>query len=306
MRKSYPDTKCQDFFKETRRVKYEINFATWQWQEISNRLGTSSQSLTIVNTTNLAREGFTALSEMLDEQCFHLSARMVPAHRKTVLKEVFDRLDPKKNLPCHLISTQVVEAGIDLDFPLVFRQMAPLDSIIQAAGRCNRENNLLWQDAVVQVFDLENANYPSPDYNARTNITREILKVHDLNDNLLEAIDLYYSKCYSSLVGDKHDIQKLRRELKFEQVSEKFKVIDNEHQFSAFVPWGEGAELLKSLDCSKSLSEANWRKLQPYTVNLPKKWESIAQKYPCGLIVWPLTFYSRDFGASDQLQQIVM
>lgn len=301
------DARIQNFFDGTRRVKYNISFDAWQWSEIATRIGSNSQSLTIVNTTRLAQEGFASLSELADSSWFHLSARMVPAHRKQVLEEILCRLDPENPLPCHVVSTQVVEAGIDLDFPLVLRQMAPLDSIIQAAGRCNRENSRSWQDALVQVFDLNDANYPSADYKARTNITREILRTYDLNKKLLDAIALYYTKCYDSLAGDKYKIQELRREFKFEQVEEKFKIIDDSHQFSAFVPWGEGAEVVKSLDLSKPLSEADWRKLQPYTVNLPKKkeWESLAEQHPCGLIIWSMAFYSENFGAAETLQNSV-
>jgi CRISPR-associated endonuclease/helicase Cas3 len=300
------DPQSLRFFAETRRVNYDISFEAWQWSQIADRIGSSRQSLTIVNTTKSAQEGFIALSEMIDESWFHLSARMVPAHRKQVLDEILYRLDPKQNLPCHVISTQVVEAGIDLDFPLVLRQIAPLDSIIQAAGRCNRENTMPWQDATVQVFDLEDSNYPSSDYNAKTNITREILKIYDLNDKLLEAIRLYYQKSYSSLTGDKHDIQKMRRELKFEQVEKSVKIIDDSYQFSAFVPWDDGYEIFKSLNRSKPLNESDWRKLQPYTLNLPKKLEKIADKDPCGLTLWPTSFYSNQFGASESMQNFVV
>ena len=181
--------------------------------------------------------------------------------------------------------------------------MAPLDSIIQAAGRCNREKIKPWQDATVQVFDLEDANYPSSDYKARTNITREILKTYDLNERLLEAIALYYQKCYvKELVGDKYDIQKFRRELEFERVEKLVKIIDDSYQFSAFVPWGYGYEILKSLNLSKPLTESEWRNIQPYTLNLPKKLEAMADKNPCGLTIWSTNFYSNQFGVSETMQ----
>jgi CRISPR-associated endonuclease/helicase Cas3 len=295
-------SRCRHFFENTRRVNFKICFDSWQWNEVAHAIGSNLQSLTIVNTTKIAQEGFASLSGMIDSKWFHLSARMVPAHRKQVLKEILKRLDPENPLPCHVISTQVVEAGIDLDFPFVLRQISPLDSIIQAAGRCNREDNIYWENAIVQVFCLTDSNYPSSDYQARTIVTREILKNYDLNKSLLEAINLYYQKCYSSLAGDRHDIQKLRRELKFEQVDAKFRIVDDSYQFSAFVPWGEGAELIKPLDLSKSLSESEWRSLQPYTVNLPKEWESTAESHPCGLMTWPIFFYSQDFGATETMQ----
>ena len=299
------DFRCQYFFENTRRVNFKVSFESWQWNELAREIGSRLQSLTIVNTTKSAQEGFEALSEILHSKWFHLSARMVPAHREQVLKEIIKRLDPENPLPCHVISTQVVEAGIDLDFPFVLRQLSPLDSIIQAAGRCNREDNISWEDSVVQVFDLADSNYPSSDYQARTIITREILKNKNLNENLLEAISLYYKKCYSSLAGDRYEIQKLRQELKFEQVEARFNIIDDGYQFSAFVPWGEGAELIKSLDLLNPLSESDWRRLQPYTINLPKKWISISELHPCGLMTWPIFFYSQDFGATETMQEWV-
>ena len=183
---------------------------------------------------------------------------MIPVHRQQVLDTIAKRL--KAKLPCHVISTQVVEAGVDLDFPFVFRQFAPLDSIVQAAGRCNREGIIEdWQQAIIQVFELETDSYPSHDYKTRTQITRDLLNsdVYDLNqNNLLEAIAAYYQRCYSSLTGDKHNIQKLRKDLQFEDVDKAFKLIDDSKQFSAFVPWQEeGAKINESLNFSQPLLE---------------------------------------------------
>jgi CRISPR-associated endonuclease/helicase Cas3 len=315
------DTRSQFFFAETRRTNYQVSQDPWQWQHIAERIRSVKlpalfpyQSLTVVNTTQLARDGFIALSENMGGSWFHLSARMVPAHRKKVLAEINRRTSPrnpaKKSL-CHVISTQVVEAGVDLDFPLVLRQFAPLDSIIQAAGRCNREGDLDWRDAIVQIFDLEDARYPSADYRKRTQITREILASgdYDLNDSLqlLKAIETYYRKCNSELAGDIHDIQELRRNFQFEKVANLVKLIDDEHQISVVVPWGEGADLLQSLDLSKALDEEEWRKLQPYTLNLPEsQFQDIVEPATkSGVIVFPKGFYSEEFGASRIFSEVI-
>lgn len=313
------DDRSQFFFHQTRRTRYEVSMDSWEWNQVTDRIKSiklpeffPSQSLTVVNTTQVAREGFMSLSQEIDGPWFHLSARMVPAHRKKILAEINRRTSAKKpgdKLPCHVISTQVVEAGVDLDFPLVLRQFAPLDSIIQAAGRCNREGNLSWVDAVVQIFDLEDAKYPSQDYRKRTKITREILASgnYDLNENLLEAISAYYAKCYSTLTGDTHNIQNLRKKFQFEQVANLVKLIDDEHQISVVVPWGEGAHLLASMDTSKSLDEEEWRKLQPYTLNLPEKQFKDILNPPTksGVVTLLDGFYDKDFGASHIYNAVI-
>lgn len=304
------DAKCIDiidnsqlkyYFEQTRLVNYQVSSERWNWETLGQKIRKCDGSLTIVNTTKLAREGFQALSNLVDGEWFHLSARMIPVHRQQILEAIQKRL--KDQLPCHVISTQVVEAGVDLDFPFVFRQFSPLDSIIQAAGRCNREGKIGdWQKAIVQIFELENDNYPSNDYKKRTKITRELLNsdIYDLNQNLLEAISAYYQRCYSSLTGDKHNIQKLRKNLQFENVDKAFNLINDTKHFSAFVPWQEdGTKIMKFLDFSQPLLEENWRQLQPYTVNLPDKLLPLAVQTESGVITWSLNLYDQNFGVID-------
>ena len=99
----------------------------------------SEQALCIVNTRRHARGLYKTLSDRASAgEVFHLSTLMCPAHRKATLAEIRERLN--EGLPCRVVSTQIMEAGIDVDFPVGFRAMAGLDSIIQAAGRVNREN----------------------------------------------------------------------------------------------------------------------------------------------------------------------
>jgi CRISPR-associated endonuclease/helicase Cas3 len=105
--------------------------------------------LCIVNTRKQAQQIFSLLQ---GDGVFHLSTTMYPEHRTRVLKEICTRLDKKKPLPCRVISTSMIEAGVDLDFPVVYREKTGLDSIVQAAGRCNREGKKPLEKSNVYVF----------------------------------------------------------------------------------------------------------------------------------------------------------
>ena len=120
-------------------------------QDIAERLLEHEQVLCIVNTRQQALDIFNALPE--SDANFHLSALMHPVHRTKKLNEIRNRLSPANKLPCRVISTQLIEAGVDVDFPCVFRAVAGIDSIAQAAGRCNR-NGLSKVPCKVYVFEF--------------------------------------------------------------------------------------------------------------------------------------------------------
>ena len=100
----------------------------------------------IVNTKKQAQQLFLMLR---GQDVFHLSTYMTPAHRKAVLDEIRERLETDKR--CLVISTSLIEAGVDVDFPVVYRAKAGLDSMVQAAGRCNREGKR--EICPVYIFD---------------------------------------------------------------------------------------------------------------------------------------------------------
>ncbi len=120
-------------------------------QDVANRLLENEQVLCIVNTRQQALDIFSALPE--SDANFHLSALMHPAHRTRKLDEIRKRLSPANKLPCRVVSTQLIEAGVDVDFPCVFRAVAGIDSIAQAAGRCNR-NGVSEVPGKVYVFEF--------------------------------------------------------------------------------------------------------------------------------------------------------
>ncbi len=136
--------------------------------EVADRTATARRVLTIVNTRAHAARLYQLVKERTDD-VLHLSALMCPEHRSERVAEIKDRL--KHDRPCRVISTQVVEAGVDIDFPIVYRAIAGLDSIVQAAGRCNREGR--GPRGKVFVFDTDLR--PPPGILGPINSTRQVL-----------------------------------------------------------------------------------------------------------------------------------
>ena len=135
-------------FKALKRTE-EVFVGEFRDQEIAEKLFSYDQVLCIVNTRRQALNVFNGLPDSEDN--FHLSALMYPKHRTEVLRAVRERLCMGSGIPCRVVSTQLIEAGVDIDFPCVFREVSGIDSIAQAAGRCNR-NGLSKKQEKVYVF----------------------------------------------------------------------------------------------------------------------------------------------------------
>jgi CRISPR-associated endonuclease/helicase Cas3 len=186
-----------------------------------------------------------------------------------VLSEVRRRLLAGE--PCHLATTQLVEAGVDLDFPLVLRAMGPLDRIVQAAGRCNREGKL--ERGKVIIFEPADGGMPPGAYKAGAANAAAMLSqipAPDLHDPSVYTD--YFGRLYHAVPLDEHDIARDRQALKFETVARNFHVIDDAGTPAA-VPWRQGEALLTDIEArSGKLTRDDWRALQPYFVNL-RPWE---------------------------------
>ena len=233
---------------------------------LSERLAAHLQVLCIVNSRKSAQEVFRLLPE---EGRFHLSTLMYPAHRRAVFAEIRDRL--KAGLPCRVVSTSLIEAGVDVDFPAVFREMAGLDSILQAAGRCNREGKRPASDSIVTVFDGLSL---TPQL-LRVNIgaAKEALK-SGADPQAPDTITQYYA-AYRSLAGDKLDkvgvISAFEygvqgRMLPFRTVAERFHLIDDTGK-TVYIPQGDGAELVQRLKAGER-TRSLFRALGRYAVNV--------------------------------------
>ncbi len=142
------------------------------WPEIATEIVATPQGLAIVNLKRHARDLAAAVRSLAPEGLYHLSTNLCPAHREKVLKEVRERL--AAGAPCRLIATQCVEAGVDIDFPRVWRAFGPLESIAQAAGRCNR-NGRGAEPGEVRIFDPEEECFPPGAYRQAAAATRTLV-----------------------------------------------------------------------------------------------------------------------------------
>lgn len=198
------------------------------WSDLARKLPKSPncQGLVVVNTRCQARALFDELhkSEGHKDAVFHLSTWMTPAHRIEVLAEVTRRLDAKE--PCLLVSTQCIEAGVDVDFPAVWRALGPYDAIVQAAGRCNRNGRLKPEEAQVHVFRTEDDKLPPGVYRSATNQTELLRKMAAANPHDPSSFELYFRLLYQLSVPEECEIQHQREALHFEKVSDLFRFVD--------------------------------------------------------------------------------
>jgi CRISPR-associated endonuclease/helicase Cas3 len=253
-------------FRELRRVDYAFPAEPWTWDELVAAVSQERQVMAILNTKKDARAVLDALG---DPDALHLSTLLCGAHRQAVLAEVKERL--KTGKPCRLVATQVVEAGVDLDFPAVFRAMGPLDRIIQAAGRCNREGRS--ERGRVVVFQPAAGGMPPGVYKTATQQTKIELAKPEFDIHDADALGPWFRGVYDTVATDAYDIQKLRRALDFTEVAHRFRMIADDTE-DVVAPYGnpdERAEILAKIRARQGSARLLLRRLQPYTVALRRR-----------------------------------
>ncbi len=253
-----------------RRVKVEVA-GTIDNKQLAQRLNTLPQVLCIVNS----RPHAAALFELLDNRdsgCFHLSTRMCAEHRKKILDSI--RLRLKNDQVCRVVSTQLIEAGVDVDFPVVFRASCGLDSLAQAAGRCNREG--LKEVGYVVFFDAESP--PPPGFLRQSAVsTKELLDKFSADLLAPSAIEKYFELHYwkkkSSWdhfqVLEAIGIQPNKMQFNFRQIAERYQFIRDASE-TILVGWDEiGKQLLRDLENpNRHIDRHTWRQLQRYAVQV--------------------------------------
>jgi CRISPR-associated endonuclease/helicase Cas3 len=223
------------------------------------------QALAGVNTKN---DAFALLDALNDPDALHLSTNLCGGHRRAVIDEVKRRLEASE--PCRLVSTQVVEAGVDLDFPVVLRALGPLSSVIQAAGRCNREGELEWGRVV--VFRPAEGGMPPGPYTTAVDVTRTLLarELPDLHDPTV--VTRFFQRFYDTVDVDAHGIQALRRDFEYPETARQFRLIDDDTESLIVTQYGDERQRrfvfdrVERLRVRPQLARIILRELQPYIV----------------------------------------
>lgn len=236
-------------------------------QDLANSLLSHDQVLCIVNRKDESHE----LASLMPEETIHLSGYMCGEHRSLTIQNIKSSL--KAGAQTRVISTQLVEAGVDIDFPVVYRAFSGLDSIAQAAGRCNREGRQETGDLL--IFKSWRKTPPGHLRHMEA-AASEVFNTTDGDPLMPDKFKAYFQHLYW-MKGEELDKERIIDDLtpdrllaiKFREAARKFQLIDESRQQSVFVLYGKGAELIQAL---KKNGPDRWlmRKLQRYSISLPR------------------------------------
>lgn len=255
-------------FAQTKRVEY-LPLEDYLPQDIDTIVDRivedGNSTLVICNTKKKALEMFDALKEKSEIRVLHLSTNMCPIHRLEIIVDIKDTL--KRGERLIVCSTQLIEAGVDIDFPIVYRELAPLESIIQSAGRCNREGRLE-QFGKVYLFSLAEKGQPNKQYQTFADFARTCYKN---NEARLCDADFYteYYRDIIRLYGPKDSITADRRKLMFQTVAEKYRIIDNETTTLFIYKYNEDSlNFYHNLKDQEFLSRRDCQQITQYSVQV--------------------------------------
>ena len=250
-----------------RRVKLNFMEGSQTYDEIAAELAKHKRVLCIVNTRRDAKELYDRLPK--EGICLHLSRMMCPAHVAATIQHIKEALKVESKEPVRVVATQLIEAGVDIDFPVVYRQEAGLDSILQAAGRCNREGKQ--ELCTTYVFGLGKEHPLPPGFISQTNNARKGMgQQHDWFAP--EAMTSYFQQLHSRIDNfDTEQIQELlyKPECEFEEAARQFHLIDD-HTMSVIINWTSSIDLYQQL-LFQGPSYSLMKKLAQYSVNIRER-----------------------------------
>lgn len=249
-----------EFFK---RTVFE-NVGVLTENDLIQRLEKEYQALCIVNTKKRAQRIYKQLE---GDGVYHLSTSMYPKHRRRTLREIRERL--QKNKKCILISTSLVEAGVDLDFQSVYRELAGVDSMIQAAGRCNREGLRPEKESKVYIFQFEGKENVLGQ-RQQIDVAKSVIDDNrDISD--MESITQYFEMLYH-IKGDSLDKKKIMDEFQnkrynFAKVGKEFKLIEQDTK-TIFINYEEEANETLCLLKERGFTRSGMRKASQYCITV--------------------------------------
>lgn len=264
----------EELFDKLRRTQVKL-LGPQTDEQLFDHLRAREQVLMIVNNRRHARVLFDAIAH--EPGAYHLTTAMCAEHRSQKLADIRQRL--KDGLPCRLVATSLIEAGVDVDFPSVFRAEAGLDSIAQAAGRCNREGRRGLEGSDVFVFQTPEWKAP-PELAQLAAPMRSILRNYAGDVLAPAALKSYFQQVYNDRGSelDGQGILKMHRETKhfdypFQNIAQAFRMIDS-HMLPVIVPFDDTARdnlnLLRHLPDNMSVAGPA-KKLQRYVVQVPER-----------------------------------
>lgn len=281
----------QGLYKQLRRVSYRLD-GGMEDEELAFRLTEHDQVLCVVNSRKQAKHLYdlVSASDVGSQGTFHLSTLMHPVHRERTLEDIRRRL--KEGKPCRVVATSLVEAGVDVDFPVVYRALAGIDSIVQCAGRCNREGRHAAGESIVHVFEPAQPYSLPADVRQKAALAHIVLQQKGLDPNgrdgdepcdvgSLEVIAAYFDQLHD-VRRDRLDASDALRDLEsppvakdagklvplipFKSVAERFRMIE-EGSHSVVVPDPRIAEDIDAVrkGCA---TRGSLRRLSRYSVGL--------------------------------------
>lgn len=275
-----------DLAQALNRVRYRSE-GLLSDKELVTALSGCNQALCIVNGRKQARNLYGLLREAGEtEGLFHLTTMMYPLHRKRVLAEIRNRL--ALGLRCVVVATSLVEAGVDFDFPVVYRAVAGVDSIVQAAGRCNREGRRSWRDSIVHLFVPADSYALPSEVKQRAIVAQSVLpqlaKACEEDLDLQAAVPRFFNMLYAVKGERELDAKSIVERMSqlcsakatewrrsvlsfpFADVGKDFRLID-EGSFALVIPDCEIEDIVDRARCG-SLFRSDWRQLSQHSVSL--------------------------------------
>ena len=296
----------EKMYLDFRRVVY-VDEGYLSDEELVNHLRAYLQVLCIVNSRRQAQQLYRELSSEEMEGVYHLSTMMIPRDRKEVLGRIRKRLIEGEK--CRVISTSLIEAGVDVDFPAVYRAVAGLDSIIQAGGRCNREGKRPLKSSVVHIFRSDAK--PSRMIEKNVAAAERVLNGEDSIDSP-SSVRSYFDFLLYTLKGgkqlDEKEILPAVRRLEFESIAKRFRLIDSA-DYTIYIPVEENKDMIERL-LSGRVSRNLMRKLNQFSVQVYKEYfdqiydngELVLVSETAGILM-NTKLYSRETGLPFEVEE---